>query len=321
MTEQQFKKVFIFLDTDKHASPFDILATIDVFPDATIQKYENVTVEDAEKIVYDAMFPRGPKGARHTKIFINGRDFKRVNDIAEKAKKCMFPPFELSVIIDPRGAYTTATAAVAKTLELSLNKDLGGLENKLVTVLAGTGPVGQTAARLYASEKANVIVTSRDLQRASSLATKINEECESERVRGVEAQTPEEVGKAIKNAEIVLSAGAAGNQLLPLDILKEYGKKCKIVADINAIPPLGVEGLKSEVDGEEILPNIFGIGALIIGKLKIKVETDLIVRATEEPKGIFDYRIAYETAKKSILAKLEEKKKPKTEPEKSWMPS
>jgi len=293
---------------------------MDVFPDAAILKYEDVTVEDAEKIIYDAMFPRGPEGAKHTKIFINGRDFKQVNDILEKAKKCMLPPFELAIIIDPRGAYTTATAAVAKTLELSLEKGFGGLENKVVTLLAGTGSVGQTAARLYASEKANVILTSRDLQRASSVATKINEETDSEWVRGVEAQTSDEIGKAIENAEIVLSTGAAGTQLLPLDVLKEYGKKCKIVADINAIPPLGVEELKSEVDGEEILPNVFGIGALAIGKLKNKVEAELIKKAAEEQKGIFDYRMAYEIAKKTVLEKLEEKKMPKVEPEKHWLP-
>jgi len=187
-------------------------------------------------------------------------------------------------------------------------------------VLAGTGPVGQTAARLYASEKANVIVTSRDLQRSSAVATRINEEFGGERVRGVEAQTPEEIGKSIENAEIVLSAGAAGTQLLPSDVLKGYGKNCRMVADINAIPPLGVEGLKSKVDGEEILPNILGIGALAIGKLKIKVETELIRRAAEEPKGIFDYKIAYEIAKKTILEKFDERKGHQPESEKHWLP-
>lgn len=317
MAEQQFKKVFIFLDTDKHASPFDILATIDVLSNVTILKYENVTVEDAEKIIYDAMFPRGPEGAKHTKIFINGRDFEKVNEILDKAKKCMFPPFELAIVIDPRGAYTTATAAVAKTLELSLLKGIGVFEGKSVTVLAGTGPVGQTAAWLYASEKAKVIVTSRDLQRATSVATKINEEVGCERAHGAEARAPEEVGKAIENAEIILAAGAAGAQLLSLDIIKKYGKKCRIIADINAIPPLGVEGLKSNADGEEILPNIFGIGALAIGKLKIKVEAELIKKAAEEPKGIFDYKAAYEIAKKAIFKKLE---KEKAAPLKHWIP-
>lgn len=305
LSKHQFKKVFIFLDTDKHASPFDMLSTIDIFPDSAILKFEDVTVEDAERIVYDMMFPRGPKGAKHTKIFINGRDFKRVNDILKKIMKCMFPPFELAIIVDPRGAYTTATAAVAKTLELSLKKGLGNLENKKVTVMAGTGPVGQTAARLYASEKANVIVTSRSLERASSVATRINEEIESTRTEGVEAKTPEEIGKAIENAEIVLSAGAAGIQLLLLETLRKHGKNCRIVADINAIPPLGVEGLKSKIEGEEIIPNILGIGALAIGKLKNKIEARLIERAAEEPKGIFDYKIAYEIAKEAIIRKFE----------------
>lgn len=320
MPEQQFKKVFIFLDTDKHASPFDILTTIDVFPEAPILKYENVTTEDAEKIVYDTMFPRGPEGAKHTKIFINGRDFKRANEILEKIKKSMFPPFELSIIIDPRGAYSTAAAVVAKSLELSLIKGFGKLEGRSVAVLAGTGPVGQTAARLYASEKANVIVTSRDLQRASEVAAKINEEALSESVRGFQAQTPEETGKAVADAEIILSAGAAGTQLLPLNTLKEYGRKCKIVADINAIPPLGVEGLKSTAEGEEVLPNVFGLGALAIGKLKIKVEAELIKRAAEEPKGIFDYKVAYEIAKKRVIEKLEKKKMSEASSEKHWVP-
>ena len=51
MSQSQFKKVFIFLDADKHASPFDILTTIDAFPEATIMKYENVTAEDADRIL------------------------------------------------------------------------------------------------------------------------------------------------------------------------------------------------------------------------------------------------------------------------------
>ncbi len=320
MPEPQFKTVFIFLDTYKHASPFDILTATDIFPDAEMLKYENVTVEDAEKITYDALFPRGPEGAKHTKIFINGRDFKRANEILEKTKTCMVPPFEIAIIIDPRGAYTTATAAVAKTLELSLAKGFGDLENKVITVLAGTGPVGQTAARLYASEKATVIVTSRSLQKASSVATKINEEFEGERVRGVEAQTPEDVGEAIEKADIVLAAGAAGTELLPLEVLKRCGKKCRIVADINAIPPLGVEGLDSNADGTEILPNIYGIGALVIGKLKIKVESRLIKRAVEEPKGVFDYKTAYEIAKKAMADKQEEKKAAQAEMPKYWLP-
>jgi hypothetical protein len=320
MPEPKHKIAFIFLDTDKHASPFDMLFTMDLFPEAEIIKYEDVTGEDTEKIVHDAIFPRGPEGAKYTKLFINGRDFKRANEILEKAKHSMIPPFEISVIIDPRGAYTTATAAVAKTLELSVAKQLGTLENKVVAILAGTGPVGQTAARLYASEKAEIILTSRSLQKATSIATRINEDFDIERVRGVEAQTVEDVGDAIKNADIVLSAGTAATELLPLEVLKKHGKKCRIVADINAVQPLGVEGLDSDSYGKELLPNIYSIGALVINKLKQKVEAGLIMKAVEEPKGIFDYKIAYEIAKKTVATQKEEKQAQLPEPQKSWLP-
>lgn len=320
LMEQQAKKVFIFLDTEKHASVFDILTTIDIFPNAGIVKYEGVTPDEAERIVYDAMFPRGPEGAKHTKIFINGHDFRQVNEILERTKKCMFAPFELAIIVDPRGAYTTAAAAVAKMLQFSLAKGLGTFEGKTATVLAGTGPVGQTAARLLATEKANVIITSREQQKASAVATRINEDVDGEKVRGVEARTLEEIGKSIANSQFVLAAGAAGTLLLPLDVLKQYGKKRRIVADINAIPPPGVEGLESDAEGKELAPNSFGVGALVIGKLKNKIETSLIAKAAEEPKGVFDYRVAYEIAKKTVTEKQTKAKGPENSPQKHWLP-
>ena len=110
------KKVIIFLDTDKHASPFDMLIAIDLFPEAQILHYSDVSLRDAKRIIQDAMFPRGPAGVKNTKIFIGGQDVEKALGILDVAKKSLFPPFELSVIIDPRGAYTTASAAVAKML-------------------------------------------------------------------------------------------------------------------------------------------------------------------------------------------------------------
>jgi methylene-tetrahydromethanopterin dehydrogenase len=305
MSKPAKKTVIIFLDTDKHASPFDILTAIDLFLDAQILYYSHVTPEDAKRLVQDAMFPRGPEGAKQTKIFIGGYNVERALKILEVAKKTMFPPFELAIIVDPRGAYTTASAAVAKTLSASMKKGLGDLKGKNITILAGTGPVGRVAARIYASEGANVVVTSRRLERSTAIASEINKEIRAERACGVQAATPNEIGEAIKNAEIVLSAGAAGVSLLPLNVLKDYGKRCKIVADINAIPPLGVEGLKPTDENVKILPGIWGIGALAIGTFKNKVEAQLFKRAVESPKGIFDYKIAYEIAKSIVLTKLQ----------------
>ena len=322
MAQPTFKTVFVFLDTDKFCSPFDMLVATDAFPDSNIFKYENVTGDDAGKIVYDTLFPRGPLGAAHTKIFINGSNFEMVEKVVEATQKSMASaPWGTSIIVDPRGAYSTAAGAVAKTLGLSLEKGFGTLDGKNVTVLAGTGPVGQTAARIYASENANVLITSRTLAKGQAVADKINKEVGAIRVKVIEVSKPDQTAEAVKNAEIILAAGAGGIQLLSA-VDQKAAKKCKIVADINAIKPLGVEGLESNDDGKELVKGVFGIGALAIGKLKIKVETDMIKRATEAASGMFDYAIAYDLAKAQILKKLAKAKAeaaPKETP-KHWMP-
>jgi hypothetical protein len=302
LAQPTFKTVFVFLDTDKYCSPFDMLVAIDAFPDSMIFKYENVTDVDAPKIVFDLLFPRGPLGAAHTKIFINGSNFEMVEKVVEATQKAMkSAPWGNSIIVDPRGGYSTAAAAVAKTFGAAMEKGFGSLEGKNVTVLAGTGPVGQTAARIYAAEKANVTITSRTMAKGQAVADKINSEVGATRVKVVEVNKPEQTADAVKGAEIVLSAGAGGIQLLSQ---AQIGASCKIVADINAIKPLGVEGLGSNDDGKEIKPGVFGIGALAIGKLKIKTETEMIKRATAEAQGLFDYSIAYSIAKDQILKKL-----------------
>jgi hypothetical protein len=298
-----YKTVFVFLDTDKYCSPFDLLVAIDAFPDSMIFKYENVTAEDAPKIVFDLLFPRGPAGAAHTKVFINGSNFEEVEKVVAATQKAMSTaPWGNSIIVDPRGGYSTAAAAVAKTFGASMEKGMGSLEGKKVTVLAGTGPVGQTAARIYAAEKADVTISSRSLAKGQAVADKINAECGAKRVKVVEVSKPEQTASAVKDAEIILAAGAGGIQLLTAADLAA-APNCKIVGDINAIKPLGVEGLGPN-DDKEMKPGVWGFGALAIGKLKIKTEVEMIKRATAEPQGLFDYAIAYTIAKDAILKKL-----------------
>jgi methylene-tetrahydromethanopterin dehydrogenase len=320
LPKQKFKTVFIFLDADKNASPFDILIALDVFPEASVLKYENVSSAEAEKLVHDSMFPRGSEGAQHTKLFISGHDPHKVNDILEAAKKCMFPPFELSIIVDPGGAYTTASAAVAKMLRLFEQKNHTSIKGKNAAVLAGTGPTGQTAAKLFAVEKAQVTITSRSLEKAVSVAAEINGNVQDELVRGVEAKTEEDVSSIANSMDVIFAAGASGTRLFHLNMLSQPSRKSRIVADANAIPPLGIEGLKPDDDGTELLPSTFGVGALAIGKLKNKVEALLIRRATEEPKGIFDNRMAYEIARKIVSESSDKGKRQQDEPYKSWLP-
>ncbi len=101
------------------------------FPDSMIFKYENVTGEDAPKIVFDLLFPRGPEGAKHTKVFINGSNFEMVEKVVEATQKAMkSAPWGNSIIVDPRGGYSTAAAAVAKTFGAAMEKGFGSLRRQ-----------------------------------------------------------------------------------------------------------------------------------------------------------------------------------------------
>lgn len=297
------KIAVLFLDTDKHVSPFEPLMLVDLAQNVEVLLYSSVEPEDAKKITQDAMFARGAKGVKYTKMFIGGYDFEKVERIVDVVKQTMFPPFEFTVIVDPRGANTTAAAAVAKMLQLSRKYGVDGFRGRRVAVLAGTGPVGIVASILFGLEGASVVITSRTFDRAQSTAQRVNREIGEERVVGVKASTPEEIGRAIENVDFVLAAGAAGVKLLPLDVLKNYGKHVKIVADVNAVPPTGIEGLNPSDEDREVVAGVHGVGALRIGQLKNTVLAELFRKAFDAPKGVFDYRAAYEIAKQVVTGK------------------
>lgn len=294
------QNILIYLDTDKHVSPFDLLMFTDAFPDLRIFYYSQVEPGDAAGIVRDAMFARGPEGAAHTKLFIGGRDLDKAGKILEVVKSTMFPPFEMAVIVDPKGANTTGSALVAKVVETLGEKGLGQLSGKKVTVLAGTGPVGQVSAKLMALEGAEVTLTSRSGEKARSISEKLNKEVRLKRIKGAQASNEDEVAAVVEDAEVIVGTGAAGVQLLSLKTLRESAGKCRVLADLNASPPYGIEGLEPSYDKKEVLPGVFGVGALVIGKLKNKVETSLMEKALTSAKGVFDYEGAYRIAKSLV---------------------
>jgi methylene-tetrahydromethanopterin dehydrogenase len=287
----------LFLDTDKHATLFDILMAYDCGFDVVVP-YQQVEVEDAVRIVQDAMFSRGTKGVKSTTIFIAGTDVEKTRKILKKVKKVMFPPFELSVVFDPRGGHTTASALVVKVEEALSKHRLGTLQGKKVVILAGTGQVGRLAARICSSRGAEVSITSRQKARADKIAREIEAETGS-KVRGLQAATLEETYESVKDAGIIISAGKAGVITLPMSVLRKL-ERGKILADVNAIPPLGIEGVTLKADNEEVLPGVYGIGALSIGDLKYKIEARILNEVRTTRGGLFDYKFAFEKGKELL---------------------
>lgn len=300
--------ILFFLDTDKRASPFDICMAYDA-GFSVVVPYESVTPDEAKKIVQDAIFSRDPKGIKRTCFFIGGKDMEKAEEVLKIIRETMFPPFQANTIIDPAGAYTTAAAMVAKVEDAIAKSKLGNLKDKRVAVF-GTGAVGRVAAILLAKAGCSVSIVSPNPDRkdgdeyASMLSTLLRERY-GINVEGIFAPTPEKKIEVINNADVILCASVAGVRILNKDMLGKV-KLAKVMADVNAVPPLGVEGMKLDDDMREFANGIFGIGPLTIGRLKYKLEREILKEARKNGKGtVYNYNYAMELARRILKGELQ----------------
>jgi methylene-tetrahydromethanopterin dehydrogenase len=298
--------LLFYLDTDVKASPFDICMAYDIGYKAVIP-YENVTPEDAQIIVQDALFSRGPKGVKHTCFLIGGKNAERAEAVFKAVKDSMFPPFKTSIIIDPGGAYTTAAAMVAKAESALLSSKLGELKDKTCAIL-GTGAVGQIAAVLLAKLGCNVMIASLNPKRVDGKehaegVAKLLAKDHGVQVQGIFAPTPASKIDILKKADVVMCAGIRGVRLIDKDMLNEV-KRIKVLIDINAVPPFGVEGIELKDDMREMAPGIFTIGALTVGNLKHKLEKEILKEARNDGKEVYNYNIALPMARKLLQKEL-----------------
>jgi hypothetical protein len=74
----------------------------------------------------------------------------------------------------------------------------------------------------------------------------------------------------------------------------------KLLLDINAVPPLGVEGNELKDDMKEMMPGIFTIGALAVGELKHKLEQEILREARAPGKDVYNYNVALPLARKLL---------------------
>jgi len=93
-------------------------------------------------------------------------------------------------------------------------------------------------------------------------------------------------GQALEDAAVVLTAGKAGVQLVPQALWTEH-PTLQVLADVNAVPPLGIEGIKPHWDGKEKFGKVI-FGALGIGGLKMKVHRACVARLFESNELVLD---------------------------------
>lgn len=294
--------LLFYLDTDLKASSFDICMAYDAGYNGVIP-YENVTAEDAKTIALDALLSRGPKGAKNTVFMIGGKNAERAEEVFKAIKGAMFPPFVGNIIIDPAGSYTTAAAMVAKAEAALVEKKLGELKDKTCAIM-GTGAVGQIAAVLLAKMGCKVMIASLNPKRTDGKehiegVAKLLSEEHGVQVQGIFAPNDATKIDIIKKADVIMCAGIRGVQIVTKAMLNE-AKLMKVLLDINAVPPLGVEGIELKDDMKEMMPGIFTIGALAVGELKHKLEKEILREARGPGKDVYNYNVALPLARKLL---------------------
>ncbi len=287
-------RILHFLTPLPNVSPFDVNMAVDAgFVTAS---YTNIALKDVTALTQDAMFSRAPPDAPKTCLFIGGRDALLALDMMDAAKDAMFPPFVVSVFADPSGAFTTAGAMVA-CVEHWLKKQGATLAGTKVAVFGAKGIVGGVVGVIAAEAGAEVTLVAHD--KSGVVETKAAEFIKRFGKPFAVADGSTEAGRraVLAQAEVVLVAARAGVQVLSAADLK-YARRLKVIADVNAVPPLGVEGLGVKADGAPVPgTSAVGIGALAVGTIKFRTQHALLKRIYEASKAQrFDFRDAYRTA-------------------------
>ncbi|MEO6024737.1 MAG: NAD(P)-dependent methylenetetrahydromethanopterin dehydrogenase [Burkholderiales bacterium] len=283
-----------------NASPFDINMAYDAGYNAVVP-YGNVTLEQIAALTQDAIFSRGPKGVKRTGIFIGGREIGLAADMLDAAKRAMVPPFEVSVFADPSGAFTTAAGMVA-CVEQQLKKvHQTTLAGKNIVVLAGTGPVGAAAAVLASQARAHVWIASHTSAARARMTSEVVNARYGANTQPGDASADNAKRAMIQNADIILGAAKAGVQVLSAQELV-HAKKLLVVADVNAVPPSGIEGVAMMDNGTPLAAGsgkAVAVGALAIGNIKYQTQRGLLetMIAAENPLYI-DFRDAFAAARK-----------------------
>jgi len=278
-------------------SPFDVNMAIDAGYDATVP-YTNVGLGEIAGLVQDAMFSRSPRDATRTGVFIGGKDAFLALDMLDAAGKALLKPFEISLLADPAGSFTTAAAMIAVVEKVLREKKNRGLHGAKITIFGATGVVGIASGVISALEGASVTFVGHDgTERVVRFAAEVKRRFKVDPAVA-DGSTAEKKTAILAASEIVLCAAKAGMQILDASQIAT-ARDLLVAADVNAVPPLGIEGLDLHANGTPLGERgALGIGALAIGNVKYRTESGLFKQMTESKTALrLDFREAFNLAR------------------------
>jgi methylene-tetrahydromethanopterin dehydrogenase len=280
----------------KHMSPFDVNMAADAGFDVIVP-YTGVTLGEVGSLVQDAIFSRAPQHGVRTGFFIAGKNAELALDMVEAARKAFVPPFQIHVFADPAGSFTTGAAMVAVVSKVLREKTGQTLSGRRVVLFGGTGVVAFCAAVLVAQQGGHPVLVGYDgRERVARIASSMKERFGVD-VEAVDGSTPELRREVSREADIILSAAAAGVQVVSADDLAT-AERVLVAADVNAVPPAGIAGVEVNASGDPLPSGRgVGVGALAIGNVKYQTEAGLFRRMLEADQPlVLDFHDAYELA-------------------------
>ena len=286
--------VLLQLDVDDAPSSFDRIVAHDAGAEHVLS-YGGVEPDDVEGLVQCTLggpmakvFGQVGSGAFAGASIPVAQIVPAAEEIFGRVRETFFGPFRVSVLLDPNGTNTTAGAALVK-----VTRTLGDVAGRKAVVLAGTGAVGTRVCGLLAEAGAEVILTGRNVSRAEEEAEAVREQYGGD-VRGVAGPDPEDVGEILDGTHILLAAGPEGVELATESAWAD-APDLEVAGDVNAVPPVGLEGIDREDDGEE-RHGVVCFGAIGIGNLKMKLHHAAVARLFESSDAVLDAEAVYELA-------------------------
>ncbi len=288
------RKLLLQLDSSRLPSVFDQVVAYDAGADE-IMSYGGVTEGDVRDLVHGCIFTRGPKDLHNTAVWIGGINMSAGEQLLAMAQDALFAPLTVSIMLDSNGSNTTAVAAVVK-----IEETLGSLAGRKVLILAGTGPVGQRAAGLLAKDGAKVTITSRKPEQGEKARQFISARFNVQ----VEATTltdPSRLPELCADVEVLLNSGPAGVQMVPRSAWTG-AKNLKIAVDLNAVPPLGIEGVEVN-DAGTVRDGVAVYGAFGVGNFKTKLHKACVARLFTRNDLVLDAETIADVARELVAKK------------------
>jgi ribulose 1,5-bisphosphate synthetase/thiazole synthase len=288
------RKLLLQLDSSRLPSAFDQIVAYDAAADV-VMSYGGVTEGDVRDLIHGCIFTRGPKDLHNTAVWIGGNNMSAGEQLLAMAQDALFAPFSVSIMLDSNGSNTTAVAAVVK-----IEETLGDLQGTKVLILAGTGPVGQRAAGLLAKDGAHVTITSRKPEQGEKARQFISARFNVQ-VEAVTLNEPSKLPELLRDAEVLLNSGPAGVQMVPQSAWIN-AKALRIAVDLNAVPPLGIEGI--EVNDAEVTRNgVTVFGAFGVGNFKTKLHKACVARLFTRNDLVLDAEAIADIARELVAKK------------------